>query len=59
METAINGIEYDKTRVYRVFYNNGQDFYNAFFESKVSAEAFAKLVGGSCNVGSCNAWVEK
>lgn len=59
METTINGIEYEKTRVYRVFYNNGQDYYRAFFESKVSAEAFAKLVGGSVNVWSWNAWVEK
>lgn len=41
METEINGISYEKTRVYRVFYNNGQDFYNAFFESKASAEAYA------------------
>ena len=59
METTINGIEYTKTRVYRVFYNNGRDYYNAFFESKESAEAFAQLVGGSCNVWSWNAWVEK
>lgn len=28
-------------------------------ESKESAEAFAKLVGGSCNVWFWNAWVEK
>ena len=48
METTINGIDYEKTRVYR-----------AFFESKASADAFAKLVGGSCNVWSWNAWVEK
>lgn len=39
METTINGIDYEKTRVYRVFYNNGQDYYQAFFESKVSDEA--------------------
>ena len=58
METTVNGIDYEKTRVYRVFYDNGQD-YNAFFESKASAEAFAKLVGGSCNVWSLNAWVEQ
>lgn len=59
METTINGIEYEKTRVYRVFYDNGQDYYNAFFESKASAEAFAKLVVGSRAAWSLNAWVEK
>lgn len=59
METTIDGIDYNRTRVYRVFYDNGRDFYNAFFESKESAEAFAKLVGGSCNVWSWNCWIEK
>ncbi len=59
METEINGISYEKTRVYRVFYHNGRDYYRAFFESKESAEAFAKMVGGSCNAWSWNAWVER
>jgi hypothetical protein len=59
METTINGINYTKTRVYRVYYNNGQDWYNAFFESKASAEAFAALVDGVCGIWSWNAWVEK
>lgn len=59
METTIDGIEYTRARVYRVFYDNGQDYYQAFFESKASAEAFAALVGGSCNVCSWNCWVEK
>ena len=59
MKTTIDGVDYEKTRVYRVFYDNGRDYYNALFESEESAEAFTKLVGGSCNAWTRNCWVEQ